>query len=601
MDDQRHDDGRNDTSTEKLPGGGDGPPARPRPRGVSILFFHRGGVEAMRLDPGQPGMAVGRRAPADLCIPDKRISHLHARFTLVGGHVLVEDLGSTNGTWVNGERITAPTMLAPGADAILGDVSAHVVAIGPIATPVVLDEATFHRELDAESTRAQCLRRSFAVLAVHPGEAEAAHAKAGEWAMQLRASLRPIDRVSMWRDTALILVPEADAQDAIKVGHAVASGGGNQSGVRRVGVAVYRENGSSPRKLIDEACNAADLATPERPVITASSNCSSARDDRPIFGLAQQRVVSEAKKAASKNLSILLLGESGTGKEVLARFIHDHSQRRDKPFVSVNCGAIPGNLIESTFFGHEKGAFTGAVQQKQGFFQAAQEGTLFLDEIGELEPEAQKRLLRVLEARTVSPVGSTKEIPVDVRVIAATNRNIDAMLKDGSFREDLYYRLDISLRIPPLRERLDEIERLVHRFIQEERTSVHAIAPEAMALLCAYRWPGNVRELRREIRRAVAMAEGDLIQPEDLSSHLQLAEPPAAAADDGTAAPSRPGGAEPPADLDLRSQLAQIERQRIEAALREEKTKPKAAKRLGISLRTLSRKITELGIRHPDR
>ncbi|AUX45894.1 hypothetical protein SOCE26_073940 [Sorangium cellulosum] len=601
MDDQRHDDGRNDTSTEKLPGGADGPPARPRPRGVSVLFFHRGGVEAMRLDPGQPGMVVGRRAPADLYIPDKRISHLHARFTLVGDHVLVEDLDSTNGTWVKGERITAPTMLAPGADAILGDVSAHVVAIGLIATPAVLDEATFHRELDAECTRAQCLRRSFAVLAVHPGEAEAAHAKTGEWAIHLPANLRPVDRVSMWRDTALILVPEADTKDAIKIGHAVASGGGNQSGVRRVGVAVYRENGSSPQKLIDEACSAADLATAERPVFVASPNCTAALDDRPIFGLAQQRVVTEAKKAASTNLSVLLLGESGTGKEVLARFIHDHSTRRDKPFMPVNCGAIPGNLIESTFFGHEKGAFTGAVQQKQGFFQAAHEGTLFLDEIGELEPEAQKRLLRVLEARTVSPVGSTKEIPVDVRIIAATNRNIDAMLKEGSFREDLYYRLDISLRIPPLRDRLDEIEQLVHRFIQEERTSVRDITPEAMALLCAYRWPGNVRELRREIRRAVAMAEGELIQPEDLSSHLHLADPQAAVADNATAAPSRSDPEKPPAGPDLRSQLAQLERQRIETALREEKTKPKAAARLGISPRTLSRKITELGIRPPKR
>jgi transcriptional regulator with PAS, ATPase and Fis domain len=200
---------------------------------------------------------------------------------------------------------------------------------------------------------------------------------------------------------------------------------------------------------------------------------------------------------------------------------------------------------------------------------------LFLDEIGELEPEAQKRLLRALEARTVSPVGSTKEIPIDVRIIAATNRNIDAMLKDGGFREDLYYRLDISLRIPPLRERLDEIERLVHRFIHEERTSVRDIAPQAMSLLRAYRWPGNVRELRREIRRAVAMAEGDLIQSEDLSSHLHLAELPAEAAEDTTAAPSRPGAAEPPTDLDLRSQLAEIQRLRIEEALREVKTMPK--------------------------
>ncbi|WP_437644639.1 sigma 54-interacting transcriptional regulator [Sorangium sp. So ce362] len=600
MADQRHDNGRDDTSTERLPGGGDGPPARPRPHGVSVLFFHRGGVEAMRLDPGQPKMVVGRRAPAGLRIPDKRISHLHARFTLVDGHVLVEDLDSTNGTWVNCERITAPTMLAPGGDAILGDVSAHVVAIGPIATPVVLDEATFYRELDAERTRARCLRRSFAVLAVRPGEVEAAHAKAGEWAMQLPANLRPIDRMSMWKDTALVLVPEADAEDAIQIAHAVASGGGSQGGVRRVGVAVYRKNGSAPQKLIDEACNAADLATLDRPVIAASSTCSAAPDARPIFGVAQQQVVNEAKKVASRSLSVLILGESGTGKEGLARFIHTHSERSDRPFVPVNCGAIPSNLIESTFFGHEKGSFTGAAQQ-QGCFQAAHEGTLFLDEIGELEPEAQKKLLRVLEARTVSPVGSTKEIPVDVRVIAATNRNIDAMLKDGSFREDLYYRLDISLRIPPLRERLDELERLVHRFIQEERTIVHDIAPEAMTLLRSYRWPGNVRELRREIRRAVAMTEGDLIQPEDLSSHLHPAEPPATAADDGTAAPFRSGAEEPPAGRDLRSQLEQIERQKIEAALQKGNTKAKAAEQLGISLRTLSRRIKELGIKLPER
>lgn len=611
MDDQRHDDGRNDTSTEKLPGGGGGPPLRTGLNGVSVLFCHRGGVEAMRLDPDQPRMVVGRRAPADLCIPDPVISQLHACFRFVDGCVVVEDLGSTNGTWVNRERINGPVMLTPGSDAMLGNVIAHVVALGPVSPTALLGEAAFYRELGEELARAHCLNRSFAILAVRPSEAELARARSGSWAMDLPANLRVIDRVHSCRpDTALILLPEASAEDAARIASAVARGAG-RGGVRRVGVAVYKKAGSSAQKLIDRAREAAGRATLERPVVDASTGRKSDGDvdllDAPIIGASQRELFSMAQRAASARVPVHIKGESGTGKEVLARFLHERGPRAGKPFIAVNCGAIPSNIVERELFGHEKGAFTGADQSKPGYFEAADGGTLFLDEVGDLDPEAQKTLLRALEARSIRRVGATQEIKIDVRVISATHHDLQAMVEDGQFRRDLYFRLNtFELEVRPLRERSDEIDAFVERFLKrandENGRSVRGVAPEAMALLRAYRWPGNVRDLRNAIDHAVVLAAGDRIQLEDLPPRLLA-----------TALPARSEGAPlaaPPSDLaeqqatggKLRSTLDRTEAEVILAALQETGGNvTKAAKVLGIPRSTLRHKIKVLGIELPKR
>jgi DNA-binding NtrC family response regulator len=240
-----------------------------------------------------------------------------------------------------------------------------------------------------------------------------------------------------------------------------------------------------------------------------------------------QAVLRTAEKAAASLIPVLVEGESGVGKELIARAIHGSGERRSKPFVAVNCGAIPENLVESTLFGHEKGAFTGATEKHTGKFVEASGGTLFLDEIGELPPAAQVKLLRAIQEGQVDPVGAKKPIKVDVRIISATNRNLIADVTIGRFREDLYYRLAVfPITIPPLRERQEDIPELVRhflvRFAAEEGKRIRAVAADALALLNAYPWPGNVRQLENAIFRAVVLADGDEVGANEFP---QLAHP----------------------------------------------------------------------------
>jgi Nif-specific regulatory protein len=240
---------------------------------------------------------------------------------------------------------------------------------------------------------------------------------------------------------------------------------------------------------------------------------------------AMQSVVGLARTVAATNATILLLGESGTGKEVLARSIHNWSSRASDPFIAVNCVALTPELMESELFGHEKGAFTGAVARKPGKFELAEGGTIFLDEIGELTPNLQTKLLRVLQEREFQRVGGTKDIRCNVRVLAATNRDLGRAIQSGAFREDLYYRLNVvSLTMPPLRERREDIPALIDffvvRYCREVKRARLDIQPAAMALLQSYPWPGNVRELQNTIERAVVLCPGTAITTADLPAEL---------------------------------------------------------------------------------
>src|SRR5438067_5548789 len=240
-----------------------------------------------------------------------------------------------------------------------------------------------------------------------------------------------------------------------------------------------------------------------------------------------QEVLVKIEQMAPVSATVLVEGESGTGKELVARAIHDLSHRRAKPFIAVNCAAIPETLLESELFGHEKGAFTGAAERRLGRFELADGGTIFLDEVGEMPPATQVKVLRVLEEREFMRVGGTSPISVDVRVVAATNQPLRELVEEGKFRSDLFYRLNVlRIYLPPLRERRDDIPILVRRFIQDyskqhDRT-FHGISAEAMQLLIEYPWPGNVRELRNLIESMVALAPGHEIQPSDLP--LQIRE-----------------------------------------------------------------------------
>jgi formate hydrogenlyase transcriptional activator len=301
---------------------------------------------------------------------------------------------------------------------------------------------------------------------------------------------------------------------------------------------------------------------------------------------ALQRVLAQASKVAKTDSTVLILGETGTGKELVARAIHRRSGRAARAFIRVNCAAIPPSLIASELFGHEKGAFTGALQRRLGRFEAADGGTIFLDEVGDLPPETQMALLRVLQEREIERVGSSHPIAIDVRVLAATNRDLDAAVESGAFRQDLYFRLNVfPIRMPPLRERADDIpvlvEYLVERYARSAGKTIRQIKKQTLELLRAYEWPGNVRELQNVIERAVVLCEGETFVIEE--SWLQ----------------ARPR--QPSEGMDRAvTTLAQGEKAMIEAALAEAHGRvsgPRgAAAKLGIPRQTLQSKIKALQI-----
>jgi len=319
------------------------------------------------------------------------------------------------------------------------------------------------------------------------------------------------------------------------------------------------------------------------------------------------------ERGARSAIPILITGESGVGKEVIARAVHGSSERAGKPFVAVNCGAIPENLVESILFGHEKGSFTGATDKHLGKFQEANGGTLFLDEVGELPLDVQVKLLRALQESEIDPIGAKRSVKVDVRIVSATNRDLSQAVAEGRFREDLFYRLNVfPIEAPALRERRDDIPALVDAFIRrfniEEGKSVVGASPETMAFLTAYDWPGNVRQLENAVYRAIVLADAPYLQPHDFPSISGVAAPPPEAAPTATlsvpapaaAEPSEPAGEAPVRILDGRGHLRtleEIERDLIQLAIEiYAGHMSEVARRLGIGRSTLYRKVRENGL-----
>ncbi len=298
-----------------------------------------------------------------------------------------------------------------------------------------------------------------------------------------------------------------------------------------------------------------------------------------------QKLTQLVDRVAPQDATVLILGESGTGKELVARALHARSRRRDAPFVAINCAALTPSLLESELFGHEKGAFTGAAAQKKGKLELAHGGSVFLDEIGEMAPELQAKILRVLQEREFERVGGTRTMPLDIRLIAATNRDLAAEVKRGAFREDLYHRLNVvALRTPPLRDRREDIPLLARHFVARSAARcgrrVEGLSPEAERCLLAYHWPGNVRELENAIERAVVLGESDRILPEDLPE--TVLESPVA----------------PPIAGEYQASVGDAKRESILRAWNQAGGDYKiAARKLGLHPNSLLRLIRNLGLR----
>jgi two-component system response regulator HydG len=371
----------------------------------------------------------------------------------------------------------------------------------------------------------------------------------------------------------------------------------------REGAIDFIEKPFSPEVLRARVEKAIEIARERRGARTARARAEALEQDlvrehdpHGLVGRSEpmRRVLEQVRKVAATDATVLVLGESGTGKELVARALHDASPRRDKPFVSVSCAAIPEGLLESELFGHEKGSFTGAVRRKLGRFELAHEGTLFLDEVGEIPPATQVKLLRVLQERCFERVGGEETVEVDVRVVSATNRDLAALARDGRFREDLYYRLDVvAIVLPPLRERPGDVEELARHFLSRLAPrlgrAVKGFAPEALECLRRHRWPGNVRELENVLEQALVFAEGELVRPEDLPEALRSAPP-------ASALPV------PAGDRSLTEILEDLERQLILAAYERAKgVKAETARLLGIKPSALYYKLEKYGIVKPGR
>ncbi|HUJ58625.1 MAG TPA: sigma 54-interacting transcriptional regulator [Kofleriaceae bacterium] len=538
------------------------------------LIAQLGGEVRSRVIPLDDGAEIvfGRTANSDVAIDHEAVSRRHAVVRRRGEVVVVEDLDSRNGTLVNGAPIKAPRRVTAGDVVTVGPAIAVVASTSAarnerhVATVNELDD-----RLDAEVDRAVRYHRPLAVAMLRfegPVDPITAHIEA------VATRLRRMDLIAEYgTDEVALVLPETDRTAAETVARRAAEAGGGIT--VHLGIATFPEDGSHAGELIGVARER--LRGARAPRIDGASPTTLPALGREIVVAdpLMKQVFELAKRVAGSPITVLVVGETGVGKEVVAEAVHRLSPRVAGPYVRLNCASLSESLVEAELFGHEKGAFTGAVGTKQGFFEVAAGGTLFLDEVGELSLRTQAKLLRVLEQRRIVRVGGTKEIPIDVRLVCATNRELDVEVRRGRFREDLYFRISaFVIPVPPLRDRRSEIPLLAAQFARELSAElgdhVATLSPEAIAVLSAYDWPGNVRELRNVIERAVVLSGRSRIEPQHFADRLRERAVPSRGAEHGP--------------LDVRGRVAKVERDVVVAALdANQGNQTQAAKQLGIS------------------
>jgi two-component system response regulator AtoC len=519
-------------------------------------------AETRRLD-DSGHLSIGRDEQADVRIVDALASRHHARLHQ-GPTIEIEDLGSANGTRLRDELITPNrrVAVAPGEAITIGTTVLLVQRRAPAFRPRrIWPHAYFETRLIETCGQAETAHGAFALVRLRGSNPET-------WERDLVQALRPGDVLASYAPGEYeILLIDTDRHSAGALIGELARIAGSSA---RAGVAFFPGDGTSPQALASAAGDRLrDPAAPSGVV---------------LVNAAMREVHALAEKVARGTINVLILGETGVGKEILAQAVHRASPRSGRPFVCLNCAALSDALLESELFGHEKGAFTGAVQAKVGLLEAASSGTLFLDEIGEMPLGLQAKILRAIEAREILRVGATRPRAVDVRFVAATNRDLEEEVAARRFRPDLYFRLNgVSLPIPPLRERIDEVPPLARLFLDRVAGHGPPLSAEVIAELCAYAWPGNVRELRNVMERAILLSGGGTIQPEHLPLDRMRRRQP---------------GATPAPPPTLR--MAEIERQAmVDALVRCAGNQTRAAELLGIPRRTFCTRLREYRIARP--
>jgi DNA-binding NtrC family response regulator len=565
---------------------------------LKLMVIVGGGVQEFNLPPDGTPLAVGRSPRNHVYIDAPSVSRVHARVVPALGCAFVQDLGSTNGTFVNGVQIEgAPVGIRAGDMIRFGDVPAHVRAVdGRVRSPKRLSPPQLDGRITEEADR--CIRsdRTLVVLAI---EIVGADPELRAWPT-VASCLRSIDVLcdrSKGRIDALLV--DVERRDGEALAQKIIDALGQHGLQARIGIASFPGDAPSPDALM-VAANVAMRGVDGAGVAVARTGARTLAIGKREIVVAEAvmtRLYGMVERLASSKVTVLVTGETGAGKDLVADALHALGARAGQRLVKLNCAAMPEQLLENELFGHERGAFSGATDAAAGLFEEADGGTLFLDEIGEMAPNLQAKLLRVLEDGLVRRLGSTRDRQVDVRVVAATHRDLKQLVDDGRFRSDLYYRLKgVVLHVPPLRGRPREIPLLAERFAAEAGEDVQrslSLSAGAIEALVAYPWPGNIRELRHAITAAAVACDGEVIEPGHLPPEI------GGAAVETTGDSPRPRRTAP---QPLAEELESIQRERIvEALVAEGGNQTRAAERLQMPRRTLVHKIAQLGIDVPSR
>jgi DNA-binding NtrC family response regulator len=532
-------------------------------------------------------VTIGRDLSAELRVDHSSVSRRHARIQVDRGEMRLSDLDSRNGTRVNGMRIDRVRALVTGDVITIGEVLLVVHAeLERELSYMVLDEASWRRRLAEETERAVMFQRSLAVLSIAGGPVHLGHV------------LRAIDVVGQADNNELLaLLPEADPVTARQLAVIVLEAVREVAPQVRIGISSCPTDATDPDNLILAARAAAGVAVAGGIATAVDAARRIELGDREVLVChpAMASVFELLSRLARSDLPVLIVGETGVGKENAAFALHHYSERRNHPFIALNCAALPESLVESQLFGHDKGAFTGATSARAGLFETVSGGTLFLDEIGELAPAVQAKLLRALETKRITRVGETKERAIDLRIVAATHRVLEKEVADLRFREDLYFRL-VAARVDllPLRDRRCEIPMLFRAFIARaaERANRPPPQPDPQVMQCllSYAWPGNVRELKNVADFVMATVEDDRIALSDLPPQVLKIPPVEPVASPGPVAAAPLSGPM----RRLADELEELERQRmLEALARTGGVKTRAAAMIGMPIRTFNMKIKQ--------